>query len=82
MDIIMDNTNLERRHSSPSKSTLWNQLTIPQQFASGSLITYGFNLAYIRDSHTNPLAILLCDSKIAVIDVDGDINTAPNILIR
>ncbi|WP_156115757.1 hypothetical protein [Colwellia psychrerythraea] len=78
----MDNTNLERRHSSPCKSALLNQLTIPQQFASGILNTFGYNLAYIRDGHTNPLAILLCDSKVAVIDVDGDINTESNILIR
>lgn len=78
----MDNTTLERRHSSPSKSTLWNQLTVPQQFSSGSLTNFGYDLAYIRDQNTSPMAILLCDSKVAVIDEDGDINTAPNISIR
>ncbi|PKG81376.1 hypothetical protein CXF85_18045 [Colwellia sp. 75C3] len=78
----MDNTNLDRRHSSPSKSALWNQLTIPQQFASASLNNFGYDLAYIRDSNINPMAILLCDSKVAVIDADGDINTDPSITIR
>ena len=78
----MDNTDLERRHSSPSKSSLWNQLTIPQQFASGSLNTFGYDLTYVRDNNTNPMAILLCDTKIAVVNVDGDINTTPNITLR
>jgi hypothetical protein len=82
MDIIMDNTVLDRRHSSPSKSSLWNQLTIPQQFSSSSLNNFGYDLAYIRDSNTNPMAILLCGSKVAVIDPDGDINTDTNITIR
>jgi len=78
----MDNTQLERRHSSPSKSTLWNQLTTPQQFASSSLNNFGYDLAYIRDCHLSPMAILLCDNKVAVINADGDINTNPNITIR
>lgn len=78
----MDNTDLERRHSSPSKSSLWNQLTIPQQFASGSLNTFGYDLTYVRDNNTSPMAILVCDSKIAVVNADGDINTTPNITLR
>lgn len=82
MDIIMDNTNSERRHSSPSKFSLWNQLTTPQQFASSSLNNFGYDLAYVRDSNTSPMAILLCDSKVAVINAEGDINTDPSITIR
>jgi site-specific recombinase XerD len=47
-----------------------------------SLNNFGYDLAYIRDSNTNPMAILLCGSKVAVIDPDGDINTDTNITIR
>jgi len=82
MEIIMDNTNIDRRKASPSQLSLLNKLTIPQQFASSSLTNFGYDLTYVRDSNTNPTAIFLCGSQVAVIDVEGDINTNPNIIIR
>lgn len=73
---------LERRHNSTEKNTLWDKLTLSQKFAASSLTQFGYDLAYIRNSHEGSLAILLCDDNTATISDDGDINTSPKITVR
>lgn len=73
---------LERREHDQIHSDLWDKLTLAQKFAASSLTQFGYDLAYIRNSTTETLAILMCDGKAATITGDGDINTAPHINIR
>lgn len=73
---------LERRHYSPEQATLWDKLSLAQKFAASSLNQFGYDLAFIRNSHTQSIAILLCDGKAATIADDGEINTSPDIIIR
>ncbi|MBL4941543.1 MAG: hypothetical protein JKY81_07760 [Colwellia sp.] len=74
---------LERRqHDNIATDTLWNKLSLAQKFAASSLAQFGYDLTYIRNSHTGNLAILLCNDNAATISTEGEIDTSPNIVIR
>jgi hypothetical protein len=73
---------LERRHHDQIQAELWDKLTLAQKFAASSLTQFGYDLAFIRDSKEDSLAILMCDGKTATITGDGEINTAPSLTIR
>ena len=74
---------LERRQQDNlATDTLWSKLSLAQKFAASSLIQFGYDLTYIRNSHTGSLAILLCNGNAATISCEGDINISPDIVIR
>ena len=75
-------TLIERRHVSTEESLLWDRLTLAQKFSASSLTKYGFDLAFIRNSNTGGIAILLCNGKASTVSADGEINTNPMITIR
>ena len=73
---------LERRHYNPEKSIIWDKLSLPQKFAARSLLQFGYELAFIRHSRKENLAVFICGTDIATIADGGEINTSPNITIR
>ena len=74
---------LERRSALTSSSNLWNQLTLAQKFATSSLTQFGYELAFIREANSpQNIAVLLCGQTSATITNDGEIDTAPQIIIR
>ncbi|MCJ8319425.1 MAG: hypothetical protein MJK12_07315 [Colwellia sp.] len=74
---------LERRSVLSTSSNLWDQLTLAQKFSASSLTQFGYELAFIRESNSpENLAVLLCGQTSATITNDGEINTAPQIIIR
>ena len=74
---------LERRaQNTTATSTLWNKLSLAQKFAASSLTQFGYDLNFIRSSHAGSLAILLCGDNTATISTEGEIDTAPTIVIR
>jgi hypothetical protein len=73
---------VERRNSTPEHSVWWNKLSLAQKFSASSLGKFGYELAFIRIDQGRSLAVLTCNSGVAVITEDGDINTSPNINIR
>jgi len=73
---------LERRHYDQDQSALWDKLTLAQKFAASSLTQFGYDLAFIRNSQSGSLAVLLCDGNKATITGDGEIDTAPQIHLR
>jgi hypothetical protein len=73
---------LERRHYTAEQSNLWDKLSLAQKFATSSLTQFGYDLAFIRGSKSGNIAVLLCESNAATISDDGEINTAPDIIIR
>lgn len=73
---------LERRQNSPEHSVWWKKLSLAQKFSASSLGKFGYELAFVRNEQGQSLAVLKCDSGVAVITEDGDINTSPNIGIR
>ena len=73
---------LERRQYIPEQSNLWDKLSLAQKFAASSLTQFGYDIAFIRNSQSGSLAILLCDGNAATISDEGEINTSPDITIR
>ncbi len=73
---------LERRHRDPEQSIWWNKLSLAQKFSASSLGKFGYELSFIRNEKGRNLAVLTCDTGVAVITEDGDINTSPHIHIR
>lgn len=73
---------LERRQRNSEHSTLWEKLSLAQKFAASSLTQFGYDLAFIRNSHTGSLAILMCNDNTATISNEGEIDTSPDIIIR
>lgn len=73
---------IERRHYQANHNDLWTNLTIAQKFSASSLTQYGYELAYIRRSNTESLAIMLLDGNATTINGEGEIDTSPNITLR
>ncbi len=73
---------LERRQATSQQSTLWEKLSLAQKFAASSLTQFGYDLAFIRNSNAGSLAILMCNGNAATISTEGEIDTAPDIIIR
>jgi hypothetical protein len=73
---------LERRQKAPEQSVWWNKLSLAQKFSASSLGKFGYELAFVRKENRQSIAVLTCDSGVAVITEDGDINTNPDIHIR
>jgi len=73
---------LERRQTSPELSTWWEKLTLAQKFSASSLGKFGYELNFVRIEKGQSLAVLSCDSGLAIINEEGDINTSPEIHIR
>jgi hypothetical protein len=76
------NPMLERRQTVPEHSVWWNKLSLAQKFSASSLGKFGYELAFVRKDQGQSIAVLTCDSGVAVITEDGDINSNPDIHIR
>jgi hypothetical protein len=72
----------ERREHPIDPSALWDILSLAQKFSVSSLGKFGYELSYVRNEQKRNLAILICNSKIAVVTEDGDINITTNLKVR
>jgi len=73
---------IERRNEAPEQSVWWNKLSLAQKFSASSLGQFGYELSFVRNEQGRSLAVLQCNSGIAIISEDGEINTSPNIELR
>jgi len=73
---------VDRRQEPPEHSIWWSKLSLAQKFSASSLGKFGYELSFVRNDQGHSLAVLMCNSGVAVITEDGDINTSPNIKIR
>lgn len=73
---------IDRRQESPEQSVWWTKLSLAQKFSASSLGKFGYELCFVRNEQGHSLAVLTCNSGVAVITEDGDINTSPHINIR
>lgn len=73
---------IERRGNTPEHSVWWAKLSLAQKFSASSLGKFGYELAFVRNEQGKNLAVLTCNSGVAVITEDGEINTSPDINIR
>ena len=72
---------LERRQNN-NASDLWASLSLTQKFAASSLIQSGYEMAFIRSTQADRLAVFLHDDNTATVSSEGKINTSPNIVLR
>ena len=73
---------LDGRQTTPEHCVWWKKLSLAQKFSASSLGKFGYELAFVRNEQGQSIAVLTCDSCVAVITEDGEINTSPNIHIR
>ncbi|GAA5142374.1 hypothetical protein [Thalassotalea piscium] len=73
---------VDRRKEPPEKSEWWEKLSLAQKFSASSLGKFGYELSFVRNENGQSIAVLMCDSGIAVVTEDGDINTSPDIKVR
>ena len=73
---------LDRRTEAPEQSVWWNKLSLAQKFSASSLGQFGYELSFVRIEQGRSLAVLQCNSGVAIISEDGEINTSPNIELR
>ncbi|WP_159818622.1 hypothetical protein [Colwellia sp. 20A7] len=73
---------LERRQRSSDKSMLWDKLSLAQKFSASSLGKFGYELSFVRTVKGHGVAVLTCNSGVAIITEDGEIDTSPIIELR
>lgn len=73
---------VDRRQEPPEQSIWWSKLSLAQKFSASSLGKFGYELSFVRNEQGHSIAVLMCNSGVAVITEDGDINTSPDIKIR
>lgn len=73
---------VDRREKPPEQSEWWSKLSLAQKFSASSLGKFGYELCFVRIHQGQRLAVLMCNSGVAVVTEDGDINTSPDIKIR
>lgn len=73
---------VDRRQEPPEQSVWWTKLSLAQKFSASSLGKFGYELKFVRNEQGRNLAVLMCNTGVAVITEDGDINTSPTIKVR
>jgi len=72
----------ERRLTDKDMNYFWDQLNLAQKFSVAELQRYGYQLQFVRNMPTGKVAVLDVAGKLAAIDDDGQIDTAPEIILR
>jgi hypothetical protein len=77
-----DDQLVDRRTKTLEQSVWWSRLSLAQKFSASSLSKFGYELKFIRKEKGENLAVLTCNTDIATVNQDGEINTTPKITIR
>jgi hypothetical protein len=72
----------DRRNFQADQHVLWAHLNDAQKSAVSSLSGFGYELSFVRISEQESIVVLLLGDKSATIDIEGEINTDPDIHIR
>lgn len=72
----------ERRLTDKNINYFWDQLNLAQKFSVAELQRYGYQLQFVRSMPTGKVAVLDVAGKLAAINDDGQIDTAPQISLR
>lgn len=60
----------------------WDQLNMAQKFSVAELQRFGYELEFVRRSPSFSMAVLRSGGRVAAVDQDGQIDTAPKINFR
>lgn len=72
----------ERRHGAFDAKEWWQRLSMDQKFGVYQLSKFGFELAFIRNLASGPLAVVRRNRDYATVDQTGDVDLQPQIKIR
>jgi len=72
----------ERRQMDKDIHFFWDDLSLAQKFSVAELQRFGYDLLFVRHIANGSLAVLSAGSKMAAIDVDGQIDTEPQVVLR
>jgi hypothetical protein len=73
---------MERRRQVRDLSYFWDMLSMAQKFSVSELQRFGYELTFVRQQEQQRLAVLKAGPKMASIDENGQINTAPSVMLR
>jgi len=73
---------MERRRQVRDLSYFWDMLSMAQKFSVSELQRFGYELSFVRQQEQQRLAVLKAGPKMASIDENGQINTAPSVTLR
>lgn len=72
----------ERRQTDKDMHYFWEELNLAQKFSVAELQRFGYELRFVRKQDKHKIAVLFAGDKIAAIDNEGQINTAPTVVLR
>lgn len=73
----------DRRSSDSTEIDHWQRLNAVQKFAFYGLGKFGYELLFVRNSRTSAsLAVARLNEQLVTIDIDGEIDFAPDIVLR
>tara|TARA_R110002126_G_scaffold43555_15_gene124906 strand:- start:1628 stop:1858 length:231 start_codon:yes stop_codon:yes gene_type:complete len=72
----------ERRQTVKDMHYFWEELNLAQKFSVAELQRYGYELWFVRQQNEQKIAVLIAGGKMAAIDNEGQINTAPDVVLR
>lgn len=74
--------NNERRQMDKDIHFFWDDLNLAQKFSVAELQRFGYDLLFVRHQTNGSMAVLSAGAKLAAIDMDGQINTEPEVMLR
>lgn len=72
----------DRRADEKNLDYFWDRLNVAQKFSVSELQRFGYELAFVRRSPSFSMAVLKSGERLASVDQDGQIDTAPSIALR
>ncbi|WP_127019222.1 hypothetical protein [Rheinheimera mangrovi] len=72
----------ERRREARDLNYFWEMLSMAQKFSVSELQRFGYELSFVRQEEQQRVAVLKAGPRMASIDEDGQINTAPVVFLR
>lgn len=72
----------ERRQMDKDIHFFWDDLNLAQKFSVAELQRFGYDLLFVRHQTNGSMAILSAGTKLAAIDIEGQINTEPDVSLR
>ena len=72
----------ERRQMDKDIHFFWDDLNLAQKFSVAELQRFGYDLLFVRHIANGSMAVLAAGSKVAAIDIEGQIDIEPKVVLR
>lgn len=72
----------ERRQMDKDIHFFWDDLNLAQKFSVAELQRFGYDLLFVRHITNGSMAVLASGSKVASIDIEGQIDIEPKLALR